>query len=157
MTLRSGLRATLDQSALGYNTVGELHAQLDTHETQITNLETGNPTVVAVTATSDGLTTGLIPATAAYVTVTCANAAHIVTLPTASVGKQITVHVITTAVHVRTAASSNLTINNVDADGGAADADVPVSHTVVFTKVTATGWVTSAITEAGIAYTVVVA
>jgi len=154
LTLRSGLRATLDQSALGYKTVGELHAQLDTHETQLTNLETNNPTVVAVTATSDGLTTGLIPATATYVTLTCTNAAHIATLPAAAIGKTITLYLGgATASNIRTAASSNIKINNADADGGAADTALPAETLVTFTKVATDEWLTSAVDGLGASVT----
>jgi len=154
MALRSGLRATLDQSGLGYKTVGEVHSQLDTHETQLALLESTG-TVAAVTATTDGLTTGLVPATASHVTVTCANSAHIITLPTASVGKRIVVFWGATAGHVRTAATSNIKINGTDADS-AVDAVVPASHLVVFTKVGASDWITEAVTNLGAAYTVVV-
>ncbi len=45
----------------------------------------GSP--VAVTATSDGLTTGLIPSGAGVATITSANAAHIVTLPVPAPGQ----------------------------------------------------------------------
>jgi hypothetical protein len=135
--------------------VGELHAQLDTHETQLDLLESTG-TVAAVTATTDGLTTGLVPATASHVTVTCGNSAHIITLPTASVGKRIVVFWGLTAGHVRTAASSNIKVNGTDADS-AVDADIPASHLVVFTKVGASDWIASAVDSVGAAYTVVVA
>lgn len=49
--------------------------------------------VADVTATADGLTTGLIPANSTHVTITSANAAHQVSLPAASVGDTMTLFV----------------------------------------------------------------
>lgn len=51
----------------------------------------------AVTATADGLTTALIPASATFVTVTSANAAHQISLPAGYVGKVLRILVGTTA------------------------------------------------------------
>ena len=50
-------------------------------------------TALAVTATSDGLTTGLITSGTRYVTATSASADNIVTLPTAVVGNIITMYI----------------------------------------------------------------
>jgi len=51
----------------------------------------------AVTATADGLTTALIPASATFVTVTSANANHQISLPAGYVGKVLRILVGTTA------------------------------------------------------------
>lgn len=71
----------------------------------------------AVTATADGLTTGLISVTARHVTVTSANSAHIATLPASVVGKEISGFVGSNGFRLQTTAASNITINGVDSDG----------------------------------------
>jgi trimeric autotransporter adhesin len=71
----------------------------------------------AVTATADGLTTGLISVTARHVTITSANASHIATLPASVVGKEITGFVGSNGCLIQTTAASNITINGVDSDG----------------------------------------
>lgn len=75
--------------------------------------------VHAVTATADGLTTGLLgPFGLGFsATITSGNAAHIVTLPPPVVGCKITLITDATGCELRTVASSNVKINNVDADG----------------------------------------
>ena len=71
----------------------------------------------AITATVDGLTTGLITDSMGFVVVTSGNAAHIITLPAAVPGITIEGWISTTGVVMRTPAASNVKINNVDADG----------------------------------------
>jgi hypothetical protein len=69
-------------------------------------------TTTDVTATADGLTTGLIPATAQHVEVTSGDATHIVTLPAATNGKRITIRVIATGCELRSAVAGDK-VNNV--------------------------------------------
>jgi hypothetical protein len=69
-------------------------------------------TTTDVTATADGLTTGLIPATAQHVEVTSADANHIVTLPAATNGKEITIRVIANGCELRSAVAADK-VNNV--------------------------------------------
>jgi hypothetical protein len=152
MTLRSGLRATLDQSALGYKTVGELHSQLDTHETQLTNLEVVPAT--AVTATSDGLTTGLIPATAVHITVTSSSANNIITLPTPVVGKRIRGWVGTNGCEVR-AVGTSVKVNDVIVSATNEGA-IPADTMVEFTCVTSTAWLLHATTKLGAVLTAII-
>ena len=71
----------------------------------------------AVTATADGLTTGLISVTARHVTVTSGSSSDIVTLPASVVGKEIPGFVGSNGFRLQTTASSNITINGVDSDG----------------------------------------
>jgi hypothetical protein len=72
----------------------------------------------SVTATSDGLTTGLIPATARFVTASSSDANHIITLPTPVTGHQLWIQAdASTNCELRTPADSGNTINNVDSDG----------------------------------------
>jgi hypothetical protein len=95
---------------------------------------------VAVIATADGLTTGLIPATARYVTATNATDANdIITLPAPVVGHKITVFA-EEAVECRTIDGSARTINGVDSDG-TNEAALPVGSITHFTAVSATAYI----------------
>jgi len=72
---------------------------------------------VAVTATTDGLTTGLIPSGARFVTVTSSAATKVVVLPAGVVGNVVTITVPATGCELQTLAATNETINGVDCDG----------------------------------------
>lgn len=111
------------------------------------------PVHESLTATGDGLTTGLIPAGADAVTVAAVttDANDIITLPAiASVplGKSITIVVGATGCELRTPATSGTTINNVDSDGTQEAALVATNH-YICTKTTATGWVLRGFTNLG--------
>lgn len=71
----------------------------------------------SVTSTADGLTTGLIPDHASFVTVTSDTATKVVVLPTWVIGHVIRITVPSTGAELQTLASSNDTINAVDCDG----------------------------------------
>jgi hypothetical protein len=71
----------------------------------------------SVTATADGLTTGLIPDHASFVTVTSDNADKVVVLPAAVVGHVIRITVTANGAELQTLAATNATINTVDCDG----------------------------------------
>lgn len=71
----------------------------------------------AVTATSNGLTTGLIPDHASFVTVTSSSADYVVVLPTWVIGHVIRITVPSTGCELETLDTSNDTINAVDCDG----------------------------------------
>ncbi len=75
--------------------------------------------VQGVTATADGLTTGLIHDGTTFVTITSANADHIATLPAPIPGMEIIGFVTATGCELRTPANSGITINDVDSDGTA--------------------------------------
>ena len=141
MALASGLRQTLTESGLGYHTLGEWFAQLEAIDARIAAEETGDYTPVAVTATVGGLTTGLIPATAKYVTAgNGGTATFIITLPVPVVGHSVTIFN-TNQLDLCTPATSNNTINGVDADNGAAQATLAAGSITRLTAVTATGWI----------------
>lgn len=106
------------------------------------------PIAVAVTATADGLTTGLIPADADFVSITSAAADNIATLPAASIGKVITGWVGANGCELRTPATSGATINDVDSDG-TNEAAIPATTLFRLTCVTATGWILEGLTELG--------
>ena len=112
-------------------------------------------TAVAVTATSDGLTTGLIGAGSRYVTATSASANDIVTLPAATVGNIITMYVGANGCEVRTPSGSNVKINNVDSDG-TNEAAIPATSLCTFTCVSSTEWILEAVDELGAVITAIV-
>lgn len=109
----------------------------------------------AVTATADGLTTGLIPASATHVTVTSASADNIATLPAAVVGMEISLYVGANGCEVRTPATSGATINGVDSDG-TNEAAIPATSLCTFTCVAADTWILEAVTELGAVITAIV-
>lgn len=74
-------------------------------------------TTTAVTATADGLTTGLIASGTAHVTVTSADANNIITLPNPVAGQRLIVVTGGTGCEVRTVASSTKSINGANCDG----------------------------------------
>jgi len=110
---------------------------------------------VAVTATADGLTTGLIPTNASFVSVTSGNADHIITLPVGEVGNVIKGWVGANGCELRTLASSNDTINAVDADG-TQEAAIPATTLFEVTCVAAETWVLTAADELGAVITAII-
>lgn len=112
----------------------------------------------SVTATADGLTTGLVTSPTSlttFVTVTSASATNAVTLPAASsalIGSTIYLTVGANGYELLTPASSNNTINQVDSDG-TNQLDVAANTTVRCTCVSATGWIAETIAATTIAVT----
>lgn len=99
--------------------------------------------VASVTATDDGLTTGLIPSGSTFASITSAGATKAVTLPSitsASIGQTIDLYVGANGYELLTPASSNNTINTVDSDG-TNQLDVAANTLLRCIQVTATGWV----------------
>lgn len=100
----------------------------------------------AVTATADGLTTGIIPASTALltvVTVTSGGATNAVTLPAATsdtIGTMLLLIVTSNGYELVTPASSNATINNVDADG-TNQLDVAANTNLLCIQATASNWI----------------
>jgi cytoskeletal protein CcmA (bactofilin family) len=110
----------------------------------------------AVTATADGLTTGLILATDTFVTVTSANANHIIMLPAAPasmVGKVIRGWIGATACEVRSFGTAS-TINGLDCK---TTNEAALAATGEFTAkvVAAETWLLTYLTELGAATTIV--
>lgn len=99
------------------------------------------PRTQAVTASDDGLTTGIIKANVDFVTVTSAGATKAVSLPAASastVGRVIRIFVGSNGFELITGADGN-TINGADADG-TNQLDVAANSLVTLVQVSATGW-----------------
>lgn len=106
-----------------------------------------------VTATDDGLTTGLIRADddQGFLTVTSGNAAYIITLPSSDdirVGWNVRGWVGANGCEMRTEASSNETINGVDADGSQ-EAALPATTLFQVWKVAADTFILNIIDEGG--------
>ena len=72
----------------------------------------------AVTATSDGLTTGIIPTGATYVTVTSAGANNIVLLPPPTPGTVVWVHVTANGCEVRAGSATGTDASDTISIGG---------------------------------------
>lgn len=104
--------------------------------------------VASVTATSDGLTTGLVPIGATFVSITSASANNIVTLPASDVGAVIFMYVGANGCEVRTPAASGATINGVDSDG-TNEAALPATHLVMCACVADDTWIMGDWTDAG--------
>lgn len=98
--------------------------------------------VATATATSDGLTTGLIADGTTFVTVTSSSATNAVTLPAivaGTVGQSIDIYVGANGYELLTPASSNNTINTVDSDG-TNQLDVAANTLLRCVQVSSTGW-----------------
>jgi hypothetical protein len=103
---------------------------------------------VTVVATSDGLTTGLIPSGTSFVTVTSDSAAKVVVLPTAVIGNIIHITVPATGCELQTLAATSDTINTVDCSGANELALVAASiYKLVCTK--AATWVATGASDVG--------
>lgn len=115
-------------------------------------------TAQAVTATADGLTTGLITAPdglVTFVAVTSAAATNAVTLPAAGaslIGAVLYLTVGANGYELLTPATGGNTINQVDSDG-TNQLDVAANTTVRATCVSATGWIAETIAATTIAVT----
>lgn len=110
------------------------------------------------TATADGLTTGALTALTGlkkFVAVTSAAATNAITLPginVGTVGQEIFLTVGANGYELLTVAGSNVTINQVDADG-TNQLDVAANTTVRCTQVSSTGWLAETIAATTIAIT----
>jgi hypothetical protein len=115
-----------------------------------------------ITATSGGLTTGLIPAHAftgsgGFITITSSSAGDIVTLPPLAdvvTGARCRFYIGATGCEVRTPADSDEEINSENGDG-TKEAAIPATHYFEVTKVDDTdGWLLVGWSEAGAIATV---
>lgn len=105
-------------------------------------------TATARTATSDGLTTGIIADGTSFVTVTSANANNIITLPTPTPGTVVRLRNGATGYELRTSAPATVAING--GTGAAAESAVAANSLVMCVCDTATTWVCTNFTTAGV-------
>ena len=153
-------RPTLPTAPRDYNQADEqasrrdIELRLSALEDRLNNagLGTVSDDVVTIptqiTATSDGLTTGLIPKGAGFIEVTASNADHIITLPAGDIRQQIWGYVGANGCEMRTPASSNATINGVDSDG-TNEAAIPATTLFLATCTATDTWILLAWDEGG--------
>lgn len=159
----SGADANLTINAKGTGTIGigsvSTGAVTITPATTVTGALTCTAGVqssaVAVTATADGLTTGIIPAGASFVSITSAAATNMVTLPSAVVGNIIWLYVGANGCELITPAGSNATINTVDSDG-TNQVDIPATTLLLAVCVAADTWILQATDELGAVITALI-
>lgn len=127
-------------TGLSYSNVGTVAVPSWNSISEVTYNE--RKSVASVTATDDGLTTGLVPAGTTFASITSAGATKAVTLPaisSASIGQSIDLYVGANGYELLTPASSNNTINTVDSDG-TNQLDVAANSLLRCVQVSATGW-----------------
>ena len=105
---------------------------------------------VAITATADGLTTGIVPEDALFCTVTSAAAANIVTLPTGTIGDPLVLQVTANGCELRTPSGSSADINDIDCDV-TNELAIPADTTVVLNYVADDKWIARAWSKVGAA------
>lgn len=111
-----------------------------------------------VTATSGGLTTGLIGQFAMYVAVTSASASNFATLPYVPgyIGQVIQGYVGANGFKLTTAVGSAQTINTVTTAGAVAGAAIPANSRWTATNTNGTNWIVQSVTNAGAAGSTIV-
>ena len=122
-------------------------------EANLTGNVTGNVTGAAFksearTATANGATTGQISAGVTHVAVTSANADHIITLPPPVPGTKITLINGATGYELRSSAPATVGING--GVGANAESAVAANTVVIVECVSATNWIGSTVTAAGV-------
>jgi len=107
---------------------------------------------VAVTATADGLTTGLIPLDASKVSITSADANNIARLPVSdagNVGMEITLYTDATGCELRTEVGASATINGVNCDDAQNELALAASSMFKCELTAADKWIVRGFTAAG--------
>lgn len=112
------------------------------------------PNIQAVTATADGLTTGLITAGKNFITVTSANADHQITLPASSVGTVIRILVGATGCELICATAGDK-INDVVC-GATNEAALTATNLYTCQYVATNLWVVTGLTKLGAVQTALV-
>lgn len=147
---------------VGTNKAGTRTYQLDIVSNAVVlraELDDAGTPVRSITATADGLTTGIILDTDEFVEVTSANANNIVVLPLATAatrGREIQIWVLPgTNCELQTPATTNQTINGVDSDG---TNEALLTHTQFYVarQHLANGWLLQAFTALGAVATAIV-
>lgn len=105
----------------------------------------------SLTATADGLTTGLMSGNTSHAVVTSNNATDWITLPASSaalIGKQFTIYVGANGFELVTPSASNATINGTDSDG-TNQCDIPANSLSRLTLVNTNTWLLENIGSTG--------
>jgi predicted RecA/RadA family phage recombinase len=112
------------------------------------------PKQSAVTATSDGLTTGLIPAGSTFVTVTSANANNQISLPAGYIGQIMRILVGTTACELISAVAADKINDVIVGATNELALTAEALYTCVYTK--ADNWIVTGLTKLGAAQSALV-
>lgn len=107
-----------------------------------------------VTATSDGLTTGIIPANASWINFTSASAANFAVLPAGKAGVRMEGWVGANGFKLRTVAGGTETINNVNSVSSSAV--IPANVMLVLNCVADAKWLLQTVTALGAVATAIV-
>jgi len=113
----------------------------------------------AVTATADGLTTGLMTFAMGFITVTSAGANNIIRLPScvaADAGRVISGWVGANGCEMRSAVGDGATINGVDCDDGNNEAAIPATTKFEAHCIAADTWLLHCWTELGAVLTAII-
>lgn len=113
-----------------------------------------NPDLTALTATADGLTTGLVVAGNRYINVTSASANNLISLPLSTTlqdGAEIKGYVGANGFKMITDAGGTDKLNDTDCHGGAAKAAVPANSWFHVRYAAAQGFILTAVSKAGAA------
>lgn len=102
----------------------------------------------ARTATADGTGTGTISATSTFVTVTCDNADKIIVLPAPTPGREVWLQNAGTGYELRSSAPATVGING--GTGSNVESAIGANITVHCKCVSATAWICSTYTAAGV-------
>lgn len=138
-----------------FGTNAKIRAALDKADDNFTELYGyASTAAAAVTATTGGGTTGLIPATANFVTVTSDNADKQISLPAATIGKQITIKVGSTACELISVTAADK-VNNVVV-GATNEAALTANNTYLLQYVAANTWIMTGWTNLGAVQTAVI-
>lgn len=147
--------ATAPASGQMFGTNAKIRSFFSKIASDLTDLYTySDPTSVAVTATTGGGTTGLIPATANFVAVTSDDANKQISLPAAAVGKTLTIKVGATACELISAVAAH-TVNNVVV-GATNEAALTATNTYFLQYVAANTWIITGWTTLGAVQTAVI-
>lgn len=138
-----------------FGTNAKIRAALDKADDNFTELYGyASTAAAAVTATTGGGTTGLIPATANFVTVTSDSADKQISLPAATIGKQITIKVGSTGCELISAVAAHK-VNNVVV-GATNEAALTANNTYLLQYVDTNTWIMTGWTNLGAVQTAVV-
>ena len=137
-----------------YGTSAKIRSRFTMVDENFTEVYGGDRTAGTVTATADGLTTGLIDADDGFVTVTSANAGHQISLPAANVGKILVIKVGTTGCELISSVAADK-VNNVVV-GATNEAALTANNTYVLIYVAASIWIMTGYTNLGAVQTAVV-
>lgn len=112
--------------------------------TMLEDLFAGSAEVEDCTATADGLTTAIVNDTTSFVSVTSANADHIIVLPTPEIGKTVVLSVGDNGYELRSSAPATVAING--GTGASAESAIPANSVIRAVCTSLTAWKVESLT-----------